>query len=249
MAVAAAAPAWDAPRSPAQAMLDGQDLFDHRTMRRSRTVRWEELAVVFQKAMNALSPVHRIGTFRFRTFICVHRPNASRGLERARPVERMLALVESAANGSSMLYPHELSGGMMQRVSIAMSLLFNPKLLIMDEATTALDVVTQDQILDEIVRLEEQMGITRVMITHDISVVAGTCKNVAVLYAGSLLEAGPTDRVLVEPHAPVHTGTDRLLPEIRDRRTQAAREHRRQSPRSFRAACGLRLRAALQIRL
>ena len=193
-----------------QAILDGRDLFamDHAAL---ASVRWEELAIVFQKAMNALSPVHRIGTFISDIYLR-HRPNASRASARE-AVERMLALVNLPPRVFH-LYPHELSGGMMQRVSIAMSLLFNPKLLIMDEATTALDVVTQNQILDEIVRLEEQMGITRVMITHDISVVAGTCKNVAVLYAGSLLEAGPTDRVLVEPMHPYTQGLTDSFPKF-----------------------------------
>lgn len=185
-----------------QALLEDRDLFRMDAAELS-AVRWEEMAIVFQKAMNALSPVHRIGTFISDIYLR-HRPDASRA-EAKEVVEKMLGMVNLPPRVFN-LYPHELSGGMMQRVSIAMSLLFNPELLIMDEATTALDVVTQNQILDEIVRLEEQMGITRIMITHDISVVARTCRNVAVLYAGSLLESGPTEQVLVDPVHPYTRG-------------------------------------------
>ena len=172
-----------------QALLDGRDLFQM-SPQELAAVRWEDMAVVFQKAMNALSPVHRIGQFLSDIYL-LHRPRASKA-EAKEAVIGMLELVNLPPR-VFQLYPHELSGGMMQRVSIAMSLLFHPKLLIMDEATTALDVVTQNQILEEIVQLEEKMGSTRIMITHDISVVAGTCKNVAVLYAGSLLEFGPAE--------------------------------------------------------
>ena len=185
-----------------QALLDGRDIFQM-SPQDLAAVRWEDMAVVFQKAMNALSPVHRIGRFLSDIYLR-HRPKATRA-EAKEAVIGMLELVNLPPR-VFQLYPHELSGGMMQRVSIAMSLLFHPKLLIMDEATTALDVVTQNQILEEIVQLEEKMGSTRIMITHDISVVAGACKNVAVLYAGSLLESGPAEEVLVEPLHPYTQG-------------------------------------------
>ena len=187
-----------------EALLDGRDLLQMSTQELS-TVRWEEMAIVFQKAMNALSPVHRIGKFLSDIYLR-HRSGASRA-EAKKVVIEMLEMVNLPPRVFN-LYPHELSGVMMQRVSIAMSLMFNPKLLIMDEATTALDVVTQNQILEEIIQLEKQMGITRVMITHDISVVAGTCRNVAVLYAGSLLEVGAVEDVLV---APLHPYTQGLI--------------------------------------
>lgn len=185
-----------------QALLDGRDIFQM-SPQDLAAVRWEDMAVVFQKAMNALSPVHRIGRFLSDIYLR-HRPKATRA-EAKEAVIGMLELVNLPPR-VFQLYPHELSGGIMQRVSIAMSLLFHPKLLIMDEATTALDVVTQNQILEEIVQLEEKMGSTRIMITHDISVVAGACKNVAVLYAGSLLESGPAEEVLVEPLHPYTQG-------------------------------------------
>lgn len=159
-------------------------------------IRWEEMALVFQKSMNALSPVHKIGA-QMSDIYRIHKPKVSKK-EAHKKIEELLELVNLPIHIYN-LYPHELSGGMMQRVSIALSLMFNPRLLILDEATTALDVVTQTQILEEILELEKKLGLTRVMITHDISVVASTCKNIAVLYAGCLLEVGPTDKVLVDP--------------------------------------------------
>lgn len=161
-----------------------------------RKMRWEDMSLVFQKSMNALSPVHKTGAFMSDIYRS-HRPETSRAEARKR-IESLLELVNLSPNIYN-LYPHELSGGMMQRISIALSLLFNPKLLILDEATTALDVVTQTQILDELIELERKLGITRIMITHDISIVASSCKNVAVLYAGCLMEVGPVEEVLVNP--------------------------------------------------
>src|SRR5699024_11006686 len=103
---------------------------------------------------------------------------------------------------------HELSGGMMQRVSIALSLIHNPDLLILDEATTALDVVTERQILEELKVLEEELHLTKIMITHDMSVVATSCDKVAVMYAGNLLEVGRVSEVLPRP---LHPYTEGLL--------------------------------------
>ena len=141
------------------------------------------------------------------SYIYKYHNQKSNKQETKKKIEDILVLVNLPKQVFHM-YPHELSGGMMQRVSIALSLMFNPKLIILDEATTALDVVTQTQVLDEIMELERKLGLTRIMITHDISVVAATCKNIAVLYAGRLLEAGPVDEVLVNP---MHSYTKGLI--------------------------------------
>ena len=162
-------------------------------------MRWQEIAIVFQKAMNAFSPVHRIGDFMTDVY-SIHRPNAP-VLDAKLRVKELLETV-SLSVGVAELYPHELSGGMMQRVSIALALMFNPKLLILDEATTALDVVTQTQILNEIISIEKSLNLTRIMVTHDISVVASSCKEVAILYAGELLEYGPVLQTLSNPAHP-----------------------------------------------
>lgn len=170
-----------------------------------KDIRWTELAVVFQKSMNSMSPVHRVGT-QVEDIYRVHKPDASK----KEIFDKFVYLLElvNLPEGVYSLYPHQLSGGMLQRVSIALSLIHNPKLLILDEATTALDVVTQGQILDEIVKMETELDMTRIMITHDMSVVAASCNKVAVMYAGELMEIGYVKDVLKEPK---HPYTERLL--------------------------------------
>ncbi len=114
-------------------------------------------------------------------------------------------------------YPHELSGGMMQRVNIALSLMLEPDLLIMDEATTALDVLTEKQILEELLAIEQKVSLTRIMITHDVSVVASSCQEVLVMYAGCLLEQGPVDQVFAEPYHPYTEGLLSSFPDLSQR--------------------------------
>ncbi|MHC8514297.1 ABC transporter ATP-binding protein [Sporosarcina sp. ITBMC105] len=175
----------------------------HASEKELKNIRWKELSVVFQKSMNALSPVHRIGE-QIEDIYRVHKPKASKE-EIFERIQALLKLVNLSERVYKM-YPHELSGGMLQRVSIAISLIHNPKLLIMDEATTALDVVTQGQILEEIVRMEQTLDVTRIMITHDISVVAATCNKIAVLYAGELMEVGYVKDILRNPKHPYTEG-------------------------------------------
>lgn len=179
-------------------LYNGVDLLsiDDKTM---NSFRWEEISIVFQKSMNSFSPVHKI-SHQMIDIYRVHQPAAETKLVEKRIFELfdLVNLPDRVFN----LYPHELSGGMMQRVAIATSLLHNPRILVMDEATTALDVVTQGQILREIIELEQKMSMARIMITHDISVVATTCKRIAVMYAGSIMEVGEVTNVLVKPQHP-----------------------------------------------
>jgi peptide/nickel transport system ATP-binding protein len=191
-----------------RALVTGEALFEGRDLismseKELNALRWQEMAIVFQKAMNSFSPVHRVGHM-MRDIYRIHRPEKTKAEGRAR-IEELLDMV-GLPPGVFSLYPHELSGGMMQRVNIAFSLMFNPKLLVLDEATTALDVVTQTQILEEIAALEAKLNITRIMVTHDISVIASSCKNVAVLYAGRCLEAGAVEQVLLKPLHPYTKG-------------------------------------------
>lgn len=176
-----------------------------------RQIRWKHLAVVFQKAMNSLSPVHRIST-QIEDIYRQHEPKATRQEIRDRALElfQMVGLPERVYK----LYPHEMSGGMLQRVAIAISLLHSPQLLIFDEATTALDVVTQGQILEEVVRLERVLNTTRIMITHDMSVVSASCKKTAVMYAGQMMEIGSTADVLKRPMHPYTQGLLRSFPTL-----------------------------------
>lgn len=175
-------------------------------------IRWSELSVVFQKSMNSLSPVHSIGA-QFEDIYRVHRPAATKReiYQRAVYLFELVNLPERMYK----LYPHQLSGGMMQRVAIALSLLLDPKLLILDEATTALDVVTQGQILDEILSMEQEFEMTRIMITHDISVVAVSCNKIAVMYAGELMETGLVSSVLAEPKHPYTKGLLASIPTLK----------------------------------
>ena len=179
-------------------IFDGTDLLKI-DEERLRQIKWKEIAYVFQKSMNSLSPVHKIG-LQMNDIYKIHEANATDKDTKERILE--LFNLVNLSKGVYNLYPHELSGGMIQRVSIALSLLHYPRLLILDEATTALDVVTQGQILEEIMELEEKLKLTRVMITHDVSVVSLTCKKVAVMYAGYLVESGYVEDVLSLPKHP-----------------------------------------------
>lgn len=198
-----------------EALLNGKDLLSLGE-KELRDVRWKEVSVVFQKAMNALSPVHRIGS-QMEDIYRVHYPNEDKAVVKKRIME-LLHLV-NLADRVYHSYPHELSGGMMQRVSIALALIFEPKLLIMDEATTALDVVTQTQILNEIIALEERVKVARLMITHDMSVVSSTCKKVVVMYAGRVMEQGLVKDVLVNPQHPYTQGLMRSFPSFTGEKT------------------------------
>lgn len=175
-------------------------------------LRWTDLSIVFQKSMSALSPVHKVGA-QMEDVYRVHFPNADKNEIKQRVYD--LFKVVNLSDRVYELYPHELSGGMMQRVSIALSLLHNPRLLVLDEATMALDVVTQSQILREIMSLEQNLNVTRIMITHDVSVVASTCKKIAVMYAGRLMESGETKDVLVNPQHPYTQGLLKSFPSFK----------------------------------
>ncbi len=198
-----------------QAFLNGKDLLalDEKGL---RDVRWKEVSVVFQKSMNALSPVHKIGA-QMEDIYMVHYPNEDKAVIKKRIMD--LLNIVNLADRVYNSYPHELSGGMMQRVSIALALIFEPKLLIMDEATTALDVVTQTQILNEIMELEKSIKVARIMITHDMSVVSSTCKKVVVMYAGRIMEQGKVEDVLVDPQHPYTQGLMQSFPSFTGEKT------------------------------
>ena len=192
------------------AKFEGQDLLSM-PQDAFKKLLWRHIAIVFQKSMNSLSPVHRIGS-QFEDIYRVHEPHApkSRIHQRALELFELVNLPERVYT----LYPHELSGGMMQRLSIVLSLMFNPDLLIMDEATTALDVVTQGQILSEIMKVEQGMNLTRIMITHDLSVVTSSCGKIMVLYAGHIMEFGTVEQVVKDCRHPYTEGLIRSFPSL-----------------------------------
>jgi peptide/nickel transport system ATP-binding protein len=181
-----------------------------------RRYRWREISIVFQGAMNALNPVRRIGEQ-------IAEPieiRLSESRERARRRAGELLELVGIPRQRAAAYPHELSGGMRQRAMIAMALACDPAIVIGDEPTTALDVMVQAQILELLERLRRELGLSLILITHDLSVIAETCDRTLIMYAGKVAEEGPVARVFT---APRHPYTQKLLgafPNIRaDRRS------------------------------
>ena len=161
-----------------------------------RKVRWDGISIVFQGAMNAWNPVVKVGE-QIREAIREHYPNNTKN-ENTEKIESLFNMVDL---DSSIMdrFPHELSGGMKQRAVIALALSCDPKVVIADEPTTALDVVIQDQILKEIKKVQELLGLSLIYISHDIAVIAEMTDQMAVMYAGSIVEIGPTDQIFSNP--------------------------------------------------
>ena len=171
--------------------------------RELRGLRWNEIAVVLQSSMNALNPVLSIGT-QFSDVLRAHRPGMSRADRQARSAE-LLEMVGIPADRLSS-YPHELSGGMRQRVMIATALALDPSVVIMDEPTTALDVVTQREILEELMALRNRLGFAVLFISHDLSLLAEIADSIAVMYAGRLVERAGASAVFRAPRHPYSLG-------------------------------------------
>jgi peptide/nickel transport system ATP-binding protein len=169
-----------------------------------RALRGRRLAMIFQDPMNTLNPVLRIDTQMIEA-VRTHDPVSERAA-RARARDALAKVGIPSPDERLSAYPHQFSGGMRQRVAIAIALLHNPEVLIADEPTTALDVTIQSQILGEVQRLAAENGTALVWITHDLSIVAGLADRVAVMYAGRIVETGPTSDVLVVPSHPYTAG-------------------------------------------
>ncbi len=175
-----------------------------------RKVRWKKIAIVFQGAMNALNPVKRI-SWQIAEAIQIHEEVSAEEAE-AR-VDELLELV-GITPARKNDYPHEFSGGMRQRVMIAMALACHPEIIIADEPVTALDVMIQAQILELLKRLREELDLSMILISHDLSVIAETCDKVAIMYGGKLAEFGPTREVFRMPQHPYTAGLVRSFPDI-----------------------------------
>jgi peptide/nickel transport system ATP-binding protein len=180
----------------------GVMLLHHRTPTGWRDMRWKTASMVFQGAMNALDPVMRIDR-QIAEAITLHEPGADADARVAELLERV-----GIPSRRRQQYPHEFSGGMRQRVMIALALACGPELMIGDEPTTALDVMTQGQILQLLEELRRDLGLALLLITHDLSVIAETCDRVAVMYAGQIAELAPVADILKSPQ---HPYTERLL--------------------------------------
>jgi len=180
-----------------------------------RALRWKELAIVFQSAMNALNPVIDIGTQIMDVFRA-HRPDMTRSQRQARAVE-LLRLVGIAPDRLHS-YPHELSGGMRQRAIIAIALALGPEVIIMDEPTTALDVVVQREILLEIAALRKELEFSVIFITHDLSLLLELADTVAIMYAGRVVELATRDELKQHPRHPYSYGMLNSFPTIHGER-------------------------------
>ncbi|MFE9174160.1 ABC transporter ATP-binding protein [Streptomyces kebangsaanensis] len=192
-------------------LLDGEDVLAMK-WGRVRAVRWAGASIVFQGAMHSLNAVRRIGD-QIAEPILLHRKETAAGARR-RSGELLEQVGLPAARASA--YPHELSGGQRQRVMIAMALACDPRLIVADEPTTALDVMVQAQILRLIQRLVSEQDLGLVMISHDLAVLADTCDRLAVMYAGRVVEEGPARQVYEDARHPYGRALSEAFPRIGD---------------------------------
>ncbi len=194
-----------------QVLFEGEDLVTA-SPGRLRQIRGGSIAMIFQEPMTALNPVMRVGDQ------IAEGPQVHLGLSRTAARERALDLMRRVGIPDPVrrasAYPHELSGGLRQRIMIAIALACDPKVILCDEPTTALDVTIQDQILKLLLNLRHEFGVSVVFVTHDLAVVAETCERVAVMYAGQIVETGMVDEVFRAPRHPYTLGLLRSVPDF-----------------------------------
>ncbi|HWP34226.1 MAG TPA: ABC transporter ATP-binding protein [Thermodesulfobacteriota bacterium] len=190
---------------------EGRDLLAL-TEREMQTIRGNRISMVFQEPMTSLNPVFTVGSQIMEAILLHQRVGRREALARTVELLRRVGIAEPERRVHD--YPHQLSGGMRQRVMIAMALACTPRLLIADEPTTALDVTIQAQILELIVRLKAELGMAVLLITHDLGVVAETAQRVCVMYAGRIVEAGPVEAIFAEPRHPYTQGLLGALPRL-----------------------------------
>jgi len=182
------------------------------TEKEFRKMRGNEVSIIFQDPMTSLNPVYTIGN-QIREVILLHTDKTKKeAQERAKELLELVGINEPEKRLKQ--YPHELSGGMRQRVMIAIALACEPKLLIADEPTTALDVTIQAQILELMQELREKLGMSIIMITHDLGVVASMCEKIAVMYAGHIIEYGTADEIFYSPKHEYTKGLIRSIPKL-----------------------------------
>ena len=192
-------------------MIDGENIMDLDESELRRRIRWKKIAMVFQGAMNSLNPVIKVG-FQVAEPLIVHENvPKNEALEKAKELFNLVGLPQDFINR----YPHELSGGMKQRVVIAMSLVLNPKILILDEPTSALDVMIQAQIMNMLKDLRKTLNISIIFITHDIALASDLCDKIAVMYGGQIMELGSSEQVLLDPKHPYSAKLIGSIPTLR----------------------------------
>jgi len=211
-----------------QVLFQGDNLLD-KSPTEMRRIRGKEIAMVFQDPMSTLNPVFRIGdqireSLRIHDIVADDRKRvwpfnrARREAERQRVVEALKEVGIPIPEEGYKRYPHEFSGGMQQRALIAIALSCKPKVLLADEPTTALDVTIQAQILDLLNKINREHGTSIILVTHNLGVVAEFCDNIAVMYAGQMMEKGPTEEVIDNPLHPYTRGLLACLPRLTEKR-------------------------------
>lgn len=184
--------------------LDGIDIVKASNKELRKKIRWKKISMIFQGAMNALHPIYNIGHQITEAILAHEEVDKKEAMERASMLLELVGIEASKINR----YPHELSGGMKQRVVTAMALACNPVLVIADEPTTALDVIVQAQVLKVIKQLQAKLDLSWILITHDLSLIAETCHKAAIMYAGKIVEYGDVVTIFKEP---VHPYTEKLI--------------------------------------
>lgn len=191
----------------------GKDI-THYSEKQMRRIRGNEIAMIFQEPMTSLNPLFTIGS-QMMEAVLLHKKDWSKKQAKARSIEMLKLVGLPRAEELMNDYPHQLSGGMRQRVMIAMALVCDPKVLIADEPTTALDVTIQAQILKLMKDLNTRLNTAIILITHDLGVVAETCERVVVMYAGKIVEEGPVETIFTNPQHPYTKGLLASVPDMR----------------------------------
>ena len=194
-------------------LFDGKNLAK-RTEYGMSKIRWKDISIIFQGAMNALNPVQQVGKQIAEPIVLHEGKSEGEATKRARELFDLVGINPKRITE----FPHEMSGGMRQRAMIAMALACNPKLVIGDEPTTALDVMVQAQILDLIARLRKELDLSFILISHDLSVMAETCDKGVIMYAGKVVEAGSTTQIFTNPRHPYTRQLMRAFPNIHEKR-------------------------------
>jgi len=201
-----------------EVLVDGEDVLTM-SFKRLRALRWAQASIVFQGALHGLDPIKRIGD-QVAEPIALHEPRLGSGAIDLRVGELLEQVGLPASRARS--YPHQMSGGQRQRVMIAMALACRPRIIVADEPTTALDVMVQAQVLTVLTDLVRELGLTLVLISHDLSVLADTCQQAAVMYAGKVVEIGPSAAVFERGTHPYSAALAGAFPRIGDPRFRYA---------------------------